>query len=82
MLYMRKASIFACPFLPEASYGQAGDKDKITCTFRKRFLLPRSQQGLDTFKSCLVKHSLKLFPRKSCFGFFFDYRFSTNESIS
>ena len=33
-------------------------------------LIPRSHQGLNIFKSCLVKHSLKLFPFiKAALGF-------------
>ena len=34
-------------------------KSYLTLSIR---LMPRSHQGLNTFKSCLVKHSLKWFP--------------------
>ena len=34
----------------------------VICRRFSLSLMPHSHQGLNTFKSCLVKHSLNLFP--------------------
>ena len=54
---------------------------KKVCLIVAINFMPHSHQGLNTFKSCLVKHSLNFFSFiKSCFQIFVDFRFSTNES--
>ena len=46
-------------------------KKKIREAISACSLMPHSHQGLNTFKTCLVEHSLKLFPSfiKAAFGF-------------